>query len=132
MELWLDLRNDKPEGHYTEHCHHLFLLPKGRKEDKELATVGMTPESGSTINDQIFDHKEIEVASQIQPGRYSVEARIPVSAIPTYDPVHHPVIGFNYHINDVDRRSQWWACGPDFARHRDPSTWGTIGLISES
>jgi hypothetical protein len=30
----------------------------------------------------------------------------------------------------VDRRAQWWSCGPDFPRHIDPGTWGSVELIN--
>jgi hypothetical protein len=40
IEVWLDLRNEK-KRRYSEHCHHFFLLPKGRKEDKERATAAI-------------------------------------------------------------------------------------------
>ncbi|HGJ65794.1 TPA: hypothetical protein ENS27_10435 [bacterium] len=129
MELWLDLRNEKPSRRYNEHCHHFFLLPKGNKSNAELAAVGECREPGASIQDTIYDHKEIEIASIIRKNGYSVEARIPQSVIPTYDPSNFPKIGFNYHINNTDRKAQWWSCGTDFLRHIDPSTWGTIELI---
>jgi hypothetical protein len=129
MELWIDVRNDKTRRRYSEHCHHFFLLPKGRKGKPELATASEWNQPGSAVHDTVFDHPEIEVASLVQKDAYSIEARISRGAIPTYDPVNHPVIGFNYHINDTDRRAQWWSCGTDFPRHMDPSTWGSIELI---
>jgi len=131
IEIWLDLRNEK-KRRYSEHCHHFFLLPKGRKENKELATAGESSEAGGSIEETIFDYEEIEIASINGRKEYSLEARIPRSVITTYEPIEHSVIGFNYHLNDADRRSQWWSCGTDFPRHRDPSTWGTIELIGES
>ncbi|MBC8232584.1 hypothetical protein H8E77_23805 [bacterium] len=130
LEIWLDLRNDKTQRRYSEHCHHFFFLPKGRKTNKELATAGECSEPGSSIQENIFDYEEIEVASVIGRREYSLEARIPRGAIPTYEPIEHPAIGFNYHVNDVDRRAQWWSCGPDFPRHIDPSTWGSVELYS--
>jgi len=131
MELWIDVRNDKTQRRYTEHCHHFFFIPKGRKGRPKLATACDWKEPGSAIIDTIFDHPEIEIASLIEKGAYSLELRIPKSVIPTYDPVNHPLIGFNYHINDTDRRAQWWSCGSDFSRQTDPSTWGTAELIEK-
>ena len=128
LELWVDLRNDKTQRRYTEHCHHFFFLPKGRKGKTGLATAGECTEPGSVVQEHIFDHPEIEVASSVERGSYTLEARIPRSVIPTYDPANYPMIGFNYHINDIDRRTQWWSCGLDFPRHQDPSTWGAIEL----
>lgn len=129
MELWLDMRNDKTRQTYTENTHQFFFLPKGHKSNKELATAGEANQPGSTVQEIIYDHKDIEVASVIKPDGYSLEARIPKSVIPTYDPVNFPDLGFNYHINNTDGRTQWWSCGTDFPRHRDPSTWGTINLV---
>jgi hypothetical protein len=129
MELWIDLRNDKTHRRYTEHCHQFFLLPKGRKGKPDLATAGECRQPGSAIQENIYDHPEIEIASVIDQHEYSVEARIPESVIPTYDPVNQPFIGFNYHINNTDRRAQWWSCGQDFSRHTDSSTWGSIELV---
>ena len=129
LEVWIDLRNDKTHRRYSEHCHHFFFLPKGHKENKELATAGECREPGGPIQDTIYNHEEIEVASITGLQGYSLEARIPKSVIPTCDAINHPVIGFNYHLNDVDRRTQWWSCGTDFPRHVDPSTWGSIELI---
>jgi len=129
IEVWIDLRNDKTLRRYNEHCHQFFFLPKGRKANKELATAGECQQPGSAIQETIYDHPEIEVASIVNRGEYSLEARIPRSVIPTYDPINYPVIGFNYHLNDTDRRAQWWSCGPDFSRHTDPSTWGSVELI---
>jgi hypothetical protein len=130
LEVWFDLRNDKTRRRYSEHCHHFFFLPKGRKENNEIATAGECREPGSTIQETIFDYKEIEVASIIGKQEYSLESRIPRSVILTYNPIDHPIIGFNYHLNDVDRRAQWWSCGPDFPRHIDPGTWGSVELIN--
>jgi len=129
IEVWFDLRNDKTLRSYNEHCHQFFFLPEGRKANKELATAGECAQPGAAIQENIYDHEDIEVASVIVQGGYSLEARIPRIVIPTYDPVNHPVIGFNYHINDTDGRSQWWSCGTDFPRHRDPGTWGSIELV---
>lgn len=129
IEVWIDVRNDKTQRRYTEHCHHFFFIPRGRSGKPKLATACDWKEQGSAIPDTIFDHPEIEIASVIERRGYSLEARIPTSVIPTYDPINHPVIGFNYHINDTDRRAQWWSCGKDFPRERDPSTWGTIELV---
>lgn len=129
MEVWFDLHNEKPVRAYTEHCHHFFLLPKGRKNDAQLATAGECREPGSAIQDTIYDYVDIEIASKIMPGSYILEARFPRSVIPTFDPIEYPVIGFNYHINNTDGKSQWWSCGTDFARHLDPSTWGAVRFI---
>lgn len=130
MEAWLDTRNDKTQQRYTEHCHHFFFIPKGRKGDPELATASEWAEPGGPIQETIFNHKDIEVASIIKRDGYSLEARIPRNVIPTYDPVNYPVLGFTYHIGDnTDRRAQWWSSGTDFPRHRDPSTWGSVELI---
>ncbi|MGB9596011.1 MAG: sugar-binding protein [Candidatus Poribacteria bacterium] len=129
MEVWFDLRNEKPVRAYNEHCHHFFLLPKGHKKDNQLATAGEWKEPGSSIQETIYDYEGIEIVSKITPKGYIVEARFSRSVIPTFDPVEYPIIGFNYHINNTDGKSQWWSCGPDFARHVDPSTWGSIKLI---
>ena len=129
LEVWIDLRNDRAQRRYTEHCHHFFFLPKGRKEDRELATAGECRQPGGAIQETISHHAEIEVASIVARGAYSLEARIPKSVLPTYDPANHPAIGFNYHVNDAERRAQWWSCGPDFSRHTDPSTWGSVELV---
>jgi len=129
MEVWLDLHNEKPVRAYNEHCHHFFLLPKGHKKNTQLATAGECREPGSFIQETIYDHEEIEIASRITPKGYIIEARFPRSVIPTYNPIEYPIIGFNYHINNTDGKSQWWSCGPDFSRHTDPSTWGSVELI---
>jgi hypothetical protein len=129
IEVWFDLRNDKTRRRYSEHCHQFILIPKGRKGNEELATAGEFSQLGGQIQETILNHEEIEVASTVGRRGYSLEARFPRSVIPTYDPINHPVIGFNYHVNDVDRRTQWWSCGLDFPRHSDPSTWGSIELI---
>ena len=131
IEVWIDTRNDKTQRRYTEHCHHFFFVPKGRRNKPELATACDWKEPGSPISDTIFDHPDIEIAAIIEKRGYSLEARIPRSVIHTYDPINYPLIGFNYHINDIDRRSQWWSCGQDFPRHTDPSTWGTVELIEK-
>lgn len=131
IEVWIDLRDDKSLRVYNEHCHHFFFLPMGRKENSKLATAGECREPGSTISETYYDHPDIEISSIILEDGYSIEARIPISVIPTYDPINYPKIGFNYHINDTDGRTQWWSCGTDFQRHIDPSTWGTIELIDK-
>ena len=129
LELWIDLRNDKSRRRYSEHCHHFFLLPRGHKEDRERAIVGECREPGGPIQETVYDHRGIEVASLIRKTTYALEARIPRDVIPTYDPSHHPIIGFNYHVTDTDGRAQWWSCGPDLPRHIDPSTWGAVELV---
>ena len=129
IELWFDLRNEKPVRRYTEHCHHFYLLPQGRKTDNQLATAGECREPGSAIQETIHNHEEIEIASIVEQNTYSLEACIPRSVIPTFDSVNYPLIGFNYHINSTDRKAQWWSCGTDLPRHVDPSTWGTIELV---
>jgi len=129
LEVWIDLRNDKSRRRYGEHCHHFFLLPRGRKEDRERATVGECREPGGSIQETVYDHQSIEVASLIRRTTYALETRIPRDVIPTYDPSQHPIIGFNYHATDTDGRAQWWSCGPDLPRHIDPSTWGSVELV---
>jgi hypothetical protein len=130
LELWFDLRNDKTQRRYSEHCHQFILIPKGREGNAELAAAGEFAQLGGPIQETILNHREIEVASIVGRQEYSLEARFPRSVIPTYDPINHPIIGFNYHVNDDDRRRmQWWSCGTDFPRHADPGTWGSIQLI---
>ncbi len=129
IEMWIDVRNDKTQRRYTEHCHHFFFIPKGRDGSPELATACDWKEPGSAITDTIRDHPDIEIASVIERDGYSLEARITRGAIPTYDPVNHPVIGFTYRIDDTDRRIQWWNCGKDFPGGQDPSTWGSVELV---
>ena len=129
LELWLDLRNDKTQQTYSKHCHHFFFLPKGRKSNPKLATAGEYKQPGSAIEDTIYDYSDIEVACTFDRLTYSMEARIPKSVIPTYDPKNYPALGFNYFINDSYGRIQFWSCNKEVPTYRDPSTWGTVELV---
>ena len=86
LEVWIDLRNDKTQHRYSEHCHHFFLLPKGRKENGELATAGECRQPGRQIQETILNHEEIEVASIMGRREYSLESRIPKSLYPPMTP----------------------------------------------
>ena len=71
---------------------------------------------------------DFQVASRVTKTGYTLEAHVSARALPGFDPVEHPRIGFYYILEDRDHGQQYLTVGDDLYWHIDPSTWATAVL----
>jgi len=127
VELFLDLRGSLRRDTYTEHCFHFYAMPGGA--GSRTPRAGLC-EPGVATQVAIADYAAVQTASESFAQGYRLRITLTRGAIPSFDPVGFPSIGFNYIIHDASGRDQAWSAGRDLATFRDPSTWGILECIA--
>ena len=122
VELFLDLRGSLPRDRYTEHCVHFFLLPGAQ------ASAGRC-EPAVEYQVAVQNDETVRVDCDVFPRGYRLDATLTRQAIPTFDPIRHKRIGFNYIIREAGGRTQRWTAGQELDPFRDPSVWGLLELV---
>ncbi len=128
LELFLDLRGTLAHNAFGEHCVHFFFLPQGAGNPR---AHGGRCEPGVDNQVAVADDELLDVGGQAVAQGYTLEIAMPRDAIPTFDPIAHGSIGFNYVLHDATHRTQCWSVGKELHTYRDPSTWGVLELVRD-
>jgi len=130
FHVWIDTRDTHNVHRASRFCHRFVFLPMG---------------SGRMLNeptaDQLLIHRARENAKPIRPDDLRVRSEkrvdgyilaccIPAPALPGYEPVDHPKLGFTYAVTDRELGWQTFSVGSEFRFQEDPSLWGTLELQS--
>ena len=126
LEVFLDLRGTLVHNAFNEHCVHFFFVPEGTGNAE---AHGGRCEAGVDNQVAVAHDEQIAVAGQTVAQSYTLEIALPRDAIPTFDPVAHTSVGFNYVLHDATGRTQCWSVGKELHTYRDPSTWGVLELM---
>lgn len=127
VELWLDTRDVRNAHRLSRFCHHFVLLPPAGRGGPKGGRAFLAEDSPA----EPLHPGALKLASRRTPGGYRMELVIEAEALVGYDPLEHPRLGFNYHVNDLELGAQWWTFGRDFPIWKDPSLWGTLILARE-
>jgi hypothetical protein len=127
FEVFFDLRGALARDTYSEFCYHFYFLPVG---NGNRTPRGGLCEPGVANQIAVADLEGLAVASVAFAQGYRLEIAIPRAVIPSFDPVNHAQIGFNYILHDAFGREQYWSAGRELATYRDPSTWGILNLVA--
>ena len=128
LRLCIDSRDARDVRRATRYCRQVYLLPTGGGPGRDR------PIGGAAHFNQAREHapdvpaSEITVAARVTRTGYTLEAHVSARAMPGFDPVEHPRIGFYYILEDRELGKQYLTVGDDLCWHVDPSTWATAVL----
>lgn len=125
LRLCVDTRDARNVRRATRFCRQFYFLPTGRPgRDGPAAGVGRANREDAPP----VLAEPIRVASHVTRTSYNLEAQVPATCLPGFDPLEHPRIGFYYLLEDGDHGQQYLTVGDDLLWHIDPSTWATAVL----
>lgn len=127
-EVWIDTRDSRRAHKPTRYCHHLYLLPEGKRV--QSPTVGWV-RMGQTPKGEEPDLLRVRIAGGATDRGYALEAFFPAEVLYGYDPVESPVIGFCYNICSVAKGRMHFSLSEGFRVHEDPSMWASCRLVDE-
>lgn len=113
----------------TRFCRQLFFLPRGG--GRGAAVCGSAPFQRARESAPDADPGDLHVAASVDADGYSLEGRAVRRALPGFDPVEHPRIGFFVIVEDSELGQQSLTVGDDLLWYVDPSTWATARLAQE-
>ena len=128
LRLCLDMRDARANRRATRFCRQFYFLPTGGGPKRNRPVAGVNKIQRAQGEAPTIAAGQIEVASTVTGGGYSLEARIPGRCLSGFDPAEHPRIGFYYILEDGDHGQQYLTVGDDLNWHIDPSTWATAVL----
>ncbi len=129
LQLLIDTRNTKEVHRATQYCHRFALLPAGIGRGLAEPIARAVKVDRAREEPKAIAADALRVRSERQPAGYRLEAYVPADALTGFDPIEHPVIGFNYVV--VDRELGWQSYQlshemPHFLS--DPNLWGALEL----
>lgn len=129
LEVWIDTRATQSAHRATRFCHQFVLLPKGGGAGRLEAIAWQVSIRRARERPLECDPSEIEIASFIGNGFYTIEAHLPARILSGFEARAGARIGFNYLLHDVPGGRQFWAAPRGFPMHTDPSLWGLLELV---
>lgn len=131
LEMWIDTRDVKDAHRANRFCHHFIFLPGGQGRD------GKSPIGRQTSIDKAREQAPpcpedlIQVALKRLKRSYRMEMHVPAPGLNGFQPREFQRLGFNYILHDSDHGAQSWSVSRGgIPLVHDPSTWGTVELLS--
>jgi hypothetical protein len=128
LRLCLDLRDTRTIKRASRFCRQVYLLPTGGGPRRDRPIGGCARFNRAREHAPDVPASTIRVAASLDHDGYGLEAHVPAPALPGFDPVEHPRIGFYYILEDRDHGQQFLTVGDDLYWYVDPSTWATAVL----
>ena len=128
LRLCIDTRDARNIRRASRFCRRVYLLPTGGGPKSDRPVGGSGRFARAREHAPGAPPSEFKVASRLTKTGYTLEAHVSARALPGFDPVEHPRIGFYYILEDRDHGQQYLTVGDDLYWHIDPSTWGTAVL----
>lgn len=129
LHLWIATHPTGESHRAGRYCRRLALLPTGggQRADKPIALAVAIPRTSEMPPE--MPAGSISIESQLAADGWRIDACIAATALPGWDPVELPHLGFFAAI--VDRRlGQIPLCAPvEFPWESDPTTWAELELI---
>jgi len=126
IQICLDTRDVRNVHRATRYCHRFAFLPLGWGPEGKEPVVLWFPIHRAKGHPNTVAVERIAIQSEIFPGGYRVDVKIPGDVLTGYDPEEHPRLGFHYSIVDKEYGNQPFLVGPPFPYDQDPSLWGTL------
>ena len=130
LEIWLDTAPQPGPRTFDESCHHFYFLPRGGGRDGQAGLAGRYFPPGLDQRPQ-HNLSEVDVASSVTPGQYTLEAFLPASLLTGWDPLKGTELGFTYHVHDVQKGDQAFNLSKVFPIHADPNLWAAAKWSEE-
>ena len=128
LHLWIATRPTGESHRAGRYCRRLALLPTGggRQADRPVAVAAVIPRT-SEMPGEIPDGA-IPIEARLDSDGWQIDAFISAAALPGWDPLELPRLGFFAAV--IDRRlGSLPFCGPaEFPWDSDPATWAELEL----
>jgi len=130
LHLWIATRPTGDSHRAGRFCRRLALLPSGGglRADKPVALAAAIPRTSEVPAE--LPEASITLESQLEADGWRITARIGAAALPGWDPVEIPRLGFFAAV--VDRRLGRIPCfaPPEYPWDSDPTTWAGLDLTA--
>jgi hypothetical protein len=128
LHLWIATRPTGESHRAGRYCRRLALLPTGggRNADKPVAVAAVIPRTSEVPAE--LPEGSIPIESRLAADGWQIEAFISAAALPGWDPLEIPRLGFFAAL--VDRRLGRvpFCAPPEFPWDSDPTTWAELDL----
>jgi hypothetical protein len=129
LHLWIATRPTGESHRAGRYCRRIALLPTGggRLADKPAAVSAPIPRTSEVPAE--LPEGSVAMAAALVADGWRIDAFISAAALPGWDPVEIPRLGFCAAV--VDRRLGRVPCfaPPDYPWDGDPTTWAELDLI---
>jgi hypothetical protein len=130
LHLWIATRPTGDSHRAGRFCRRLALLPTGGglRADKPIAVAAAIPRTSEVPAE--LPEGSITLESRLEADGWRIDARIGAAALPGWDPVEIPRLGFFAAV--VDRRLGRIPCfaPPEYPWDADPTTWAELDLTA--
>lgn len=128
--LWIcvDTRGSRDLRRANRFCRRFLVMPRGGGSKGDAPVVRSPVFQRSKEDAPEIRLDDIRVRSEIASKGYALLVVIPAAALPGFDPLEHPRIGFYCMIQDRQFGTQCLTVGDEFQWDIDPSTWATAVL----
>lgn len=131
LELFIDTRDVK-EHRANRYCHRFYFLPGGIGKTIKKPIGRQTAVEEAREQAPPCPEDAIEARLRVLKKSYQMEIKIPASGLNGFSPREFNRLGFTYLLHDAQRGTQSWSSRADMGVDRDPSTWGTVELMTGS
>jgi len=131
LRLCIDTRDARNIRRASRFCRQVYILPPGAGPRGDRPTAGAGKFTQAREHAPPASPSDFTVAAHATRTGYTLEAHIHARALPGWDPVEHPRIGFYYMLEDADHGQQYLTVGDDLYWFTDPSSWATAVLVRE-
>jgi hypothetical protein len=129
LQVWVDTRATQNVHRATRFCHYFVLLPRGGGAARERAMAWQGRIRRARERPAVCRPEDIQIASQVHEGHYTLEALLPAHILSGFDPRPGARLGFTYFVHDIPGGKQVWSAPRDLPFDTDPSLWGTVELV---
>ncbi len=129
LHVWIDTRDTRNIHRAGRFCHYFVFLPSGGGHRLDEPVGAQLLINRARENARPVPPSAFTVASQRRTDGYSLDIRIPATALTGFDPAEHPRLGFTYALADRELGVFTFACGGEFPYRDDPSLWATLELV---
>lgn len=130
LELWLDTRDVKDLNRASRHCHQFYFLPGGSGKDGKGPIGRQTAIDGAREQPPPCPEESIQVGLRRLKRSYQMEIALPAAGLNGFQPREFARVGFTYLLHDTEFGVQSWSAGREVPVTEDPSTWGSVELVS--
>ena len=130
LHVWIDTRDMHNIHRASRFCHRFAFLPAGGGSAQDQPLGRLLDIHRARENPKMVADSELRIRAVVSAGGYTLQARIPATALTGFDPQEHPRLGFTYVVLDRELGWQTFSLGTEFPIDEDPSLWGSLELVA--